>query len=182
MSYITYGHEQRPKRTPLQQASPKGLEGAKAASQVGAADTATHSVENDIGVMRASQNGPGVALLLQASRRIAKTHTGKERRFECQCGKRFRKREHLKRHDQLVHRLERPYSCTVCDADFGTKQNMQVHFATRKHRFRVMTRRDKKALLQAGAAPSSELATVDGKWDEEDKVMGSVEMDEKLEE
>lgn len=61
----------------------------------------------------------------------------KPKRFSCHCGRPFSKREHLKRHDQLVHRLERPYTCTVCNAHFGTKQNMQVHLTTRKHQFKL---------------------------------------------
>lgn len=81
----------------------------------------------------------------------------KPKRFACHCGRPFSKREHLKRHDQLVHRLERPYSCTVCNAHFGTKQNMQVHLTTRKHQLNVASNRDKTSphtsvLSQSSAA------------------------------
>lgn len=67
----------------------------------------------------------------------------KPKRFECGCGKRFSKREHLKRHESLVHKLERPFACITCDAHFGTKQNMEVHFTTRKHLLRAASLKEK---------------------------------------
>lgn len=62
-------------------------------------------------------------------------YTKKPRRLECtQCGNMFVKREHLNRHKDLVHSRKRPYFCNVCDGGFGTKQNMETHFSTKKHR------------------------------------------------
>lgn len=63
-----------------------------------------------------------------------KTHT-------CFCGRAFNKREHLKRHNLLVHQELRPFTCNDCDLHFGTKQNYQVHMSTRKHRQRVLFQR-----------------------------------------
>lgn len=55
----------------------------------------------------------------------------------CFCGRVFNKREHLKRHDLLVHKDFRPFSCKDCSIRFGTKQNYQVHMTTNKHRQRI---------------------------------------------
>jgi hypothetical protein len=55
----------------------------------------------------------------------------------CFCGRAFNKREHLKRHNMLVHQEVRPFKCNACELRFGTKQNMQVHLSTRKHRQRL---------------------------------------------
>eukprot|EP00177_Eucheuma_denticulatum_P000298 GFKZ01000515.1.p1 GENE.GFKZ01000515.1~~GFKZ01000515.1.p1 ORF type:complete len:191 (-),score=4.75 GFKZ01000515.1:66-638(-) len=55
------------------------------------------------------------------------------------CERSFYKLEQLKRHDRLVHQNLRPFVCTTCDLSFGTKQNMQVHLTTRKHRHRLQT-------------------------------------------
>lgn len=55
------------------------------------------------------------------------------------CQRSFYKLEQLKRHDRLVHQNLRPFVCTTCDLSFGTKQNMQVHLTTRKHRHRLQT-------------------------------------------
>lgn len=56
-----------------------------------------------------------------------------------QCGRPFYKQEQLKRHVRLVHENWRPFKCLFCEITFGTKQNLQVHFSTRKHRHRVET-------------------------------------------
>lgn len=72
---------------------------------------------------------------------IRKHGKGKERSLKthtCFCGRAFNKREHLKRHNLLVHEEIRPFSCEGCDLHFGTKQNFQVHLSTRKHRQRVL--------------------------------------------
>ena len=53
------------------------------------------------------------------------------------CNRAFNKREHLKRHKLLVHEEHRPFNCSTCELRFGTKQNMQVHLTTRKHKQRV---------------------------------------------
>lgn len=53
-----------------------------------------------------------------------------------QCDKPFYKQEQLKRHVRLVHENWRPFKCLFCEVTFGTKQNLHVHFTTRKHRHR----------------------------------------------
>lgn len=58
----------------------------------------------------------------------------KARRFLCYCDKWYNKREHLNRHVQLVHLGNRPFQCTACNLSFGTKQNMEVHYNTKKHK------------------------------------------------
>lgn len=58
----------------------------------------------------------------------------KVRRFLCFCDKWYNKREHLNRHVQLVHMGHRPFRCDICNVSFGTKQNMDVHFNTNKHK------------------------------------------------
>lgn len=64
----------------------------------------------------------------------------KEKRHACpSCDRTFFKLEQLKRHDRLVHLNLRPFICATCDLSFGTKQNMQVHLTTRKHRHRLET-------------------------------------------
>lgn len=54
-----------------------------------------------------------------------------------QCDKPFYKQEQLKRHIRLVHENWRPFKCLFCEVTFGTKQNLHVHFSTRKHRHRT---------------------------------------------
>lgn len=71
---------------------------------------------------------------LRHERRLGKTHV-------CFCGRAFNKREHLKRHNLLVHQEVRPFECNVCELHFGTKQNHQVHLSTKKHRQRVAFKR-----------------------------------------
>lgn len=69
-----------------------------------------------------------------------KIPSNEARPHECrQCGRPFYKQEQLKRHIRLVHENWRPFKCLFCEIQFGTKQNMQVHFSTRKHRHRVET-------------------------------------------
>lgn len=80
--------------------------------------------------------------MVSKTRRIS-SGPPKPKRFECGCGKRFSKREHLKRHESLVHKLERPFACNTCDAHFGTKQNMEVHFTTRKHLLKAASMKSK---------------------------------------
>ena len=75
-----------------------------------------------------------------ADGRISRPRGSRPRPHTCWCGKRFSKREHLRRHDLLVHLAYRPFRCHLCAVDFGTKQNMQVHFGTKKHRDRAMYR------------------------------------------
>lgn len=65
--------------------------------------------------------------------------------FRCRCGRGFAKKEHLKRHDLLVHKDVRRFACNACNLRFGTKQNLSVHCTTRKHKLRVAF------LEQAGA-------------------------------
>eukprot|EP00170_Pyropia_yezoensis_P003061 contig_12873_g3068 len=56
------------------------------------------------------------------------------RPFTCnKCGKKLRKKEHLKRHVQLIHERRRPYGCAICVVAFGTKQNLQTHLMTKVH-------------------------------------------------
>lgn len=55
------------------------------------------------------------------------------------CGKGFYKLEQMKRHYRLVHLNIRPFKCVECELSFGTKQNLEVHRKTRKHRHRVET-------------------------------------------
>ena len=80
--------------------------------------------------------------------------TTKSKQHTCFCGRVFNKREHLKRHNLLVHQEVRPFTCTICDAHFGTKQNMQVHLTTRKHRQRVAFLGPEKPSSQHPSEPS----------------------------
>lgn len=68
------------------------------------------------------------------------------------CEKSFYKLEQLKRHDRLVHQNLRPYNCETCDLSFGTKQNMQVHLRTRKHRHRLQTLQSSEAAPFGGSS------------------------------
>ena len=86
----------------------------------GAAGSQTHG----LGVARlggGNHGGPGGLSVLP-------------RPFSCnKCGKKLRKKEHLKRHVQLIHERRRPYGCKVCAVAFGTKQNLQTHLMTKVH-------------------------------------------------
>lgn len=90
--------------------------------------TSTRSHRSPLRTTRAS---PSITKHGKEKRTSSKTHT-------CFCGRAFNKREHLKRHNLLVHEEVRPFTCEDCDLHFGTKQNFQVHLSTRKHRQRVL--------------------------------------------
>lgn len=68
------------------------------------------------------------------------------------CQRSFYKLEQLKRHDRLVHQNLRPFVCKTCDLSFGTKQNMQVHLTTRKHRHRLQTLQSSGRSSRAGSS------------------------------
>lgn len=80
------------------------------------------------------------AMTSMCQQAIAKDSPGlmvSSKSHKCFCGRVFNKREHLKRHDLLVHKDFRPFSCDDCSLRFGTKQNYQVHLTTNKHRQRI---------------------------------------------
>lgn len=84
-----------------------------------------------------SQSQAGQPLGLRQPRRSGRSSTHR-RKFGCTiCPTRFFKAEHRNRHVALVHFGERPYPCNVCNLGFGTYQNQQSHFRTRKHSVRV---------------------------------------------
>lgn len=68
------------------------------------------------------------------------------------CDRSFYKLEQLKRHDRLVHLNLRPFECKTCELSFGTKQNMQVHLTTRKHKHRLETLQSESRLTQGGSS------------------------------
>src|SRR5690606_37390269 len=48
-----------------------------------------------------------------------------------QCGRRFRRQEHLKRHYRSLHTREKPFSCPECGKKFSRSDNLSQH--TRIH-------------------------------------------------
>ena len=48
--------------------------------------------------------------------------------FTCEnCGKIFRYKKGLKRHQEVIHEGLRPYKCETCGKDFGEKRQYQQH-------------------------------------------------------
>ncbi|KAK9465622.1 hypothetical protein V1512DRAFT_194406, partial [Lipomyces arxii] len=50
------------------------------------------------------------------------------KRFECmECNRKFRRREHLKRHISTLHQREKPYACEFCSRRFSRGDNLLQH-------------------------------------------------------
>jgi len=57
-----------------------------------------------------------------------------EKSFLCDmCTDTFKWKGNLKRHRKLRHLQERPFTCKICHASFGTKSNMGVHYITHQN-------------------------------------------------
>ncbi|KAK9473496.1 uncharacterized protein V1510DRAFT_352507, partial [Dipodascopsis tothii] len=51
-----------------------------------------------------------------------------EKRFECaECSRRFRRREHLKRHISTLHQRDKPFACEFCNRRFSRGDNLLQH-------------------------------------------------------
>lgn len=62
----------------------------------------------------------------------------KGKAYRCgMCGRGFAKKEHRKRHVTIVHEGVRRFMCGTCDLRFGTRQNLNAHLATDKHRMKL---------------------------------------------
>lgn len=46
------------------------------------------------------------------------------------CNRRFRRKEHLKRHYQSLHTLEKPFRCCYCSTKFSRSDNLSQHQRT----------------------------------------------------
>ncbi|CDK24775.1 unnamed protein product [Kuraishia capsulata CBS 1993] len=56
-----------------------------------------------------------------------------EKQFQCEhCPKKFRRSEHLKRHNRSVHSNDRPFHCSFCEKKFSRSDNLSQHLRTHK--------------------------------------------------
>ncbi|KAK9383765.1 uncharacterized protein V2V93DRAFT_362677 [Kockiozyma suomiensis] len=70
-----------------------------------------------------------------------------DKRFECvECGRRFRRREHLKRHISTLHQRDKPYACEYCNRRFSRGDNLLQHSRMR-HRYGI-DMRDKSRFVE----------------------------------
>ncbi|CAO3578034.1 unnamed protein product [Absidia cylindrospora] len=71
--------------------------------------------------------------------RTSTTRTNKEKRtFACQveeCGKVFKRSEHLKRHIRSIHTNEKPFECPYqqCQKRFSRSDNLNQHIRIHRH-------------------------------------------------
>ncbi|ORZ00947.1 hypothetical protein BCR43DRAFT_453183 [Syncephalastrum racemosum] len=118
------------------------------------------------------ENGPAVAVNMSATKAATSTATKKQPRsrgrrvssnpatagqkmFTCRhddCGKVFKRSEHLKRHIRSIHTLEKPFECPYhsCSKRFSRSDNLNQHIRIHRH-----TGKDKTAAPAAAHSPSS---------------------------
>ncbi|KAK9461625.1 uncharacterized protein V1516DRAFT_684669 [Lipomyces oligophaga] len=82
--------------------------------------------------------GPQPAAPIHSETRTAiQILLGDEKRFECpECSRKFRRREHLKRHISTLHQRDKPYACEFCNRRFSRGDNLLQHSRMR-HRGHV---------------------------------------------
>ncbi|KAJ4298226.1 hypothetical protein N0V90_006125 [Kalmusia sp. IMI 367209] len=86
------------------------------------------------------------------------TYSDPERPYMCMvagCGLRFKRTDHLRRHNRSVHLALKPFGCPVCSHVTARRENLMQHLEL-KHRWRK--KRARSAAKEAGVAETTAVA------------------------
>ncbi|KAI9018750.1 hypothetical protein CLU79DRAFT_705511 [Phycomyces nitens] len=94
-------------------------------------------------------------------RRVSNIPSNGTRMFTCSfvdCGKVFKRSEHLKRHIRSIHTLEKPFECPYhnCNKRFSRSDNLNQHIRIHRHSTsQVMHVKDKSSTTSANTMGQS---------------------------
>ncbi|CAO3609986.1 unnamed protein product [Cunninghamella blakesleeana] len=100
-------------------------------------NTNTTTTSHTNGQVKVTKNGK-VKQCRSRGRRVSSNPTNCAKMFTCKhddCGKVFKRSEHLKRHIRSIHTLEKPFECPYqsCSKRFSRSDNLNQHIRIHRH-------------------------------------------------